>query len=358
VPFFRLAADGLKNGIAAVAPAKFVGEAALIARAAGLIAPDADPRLDDVVAMLEQELNGARHMALADNALRPIDMLYPYAALHGRIQPIPYYETWLDTFVRRRPAIPDRPDYRVCEDDYVIYMAGRGDPPTLGGDNWAGSHRKVYDFNTEQCYCLTHRYIYATDLGEHGISVSWVAAALLIIVGKACLWKNFDLFHEAAFCLLSADRNPGTVHLIDSLSEDFQSEAQEMEARQTIDEVYHELFVYSLFKLRRDRIAIPKSRGDGRAGQFLKEFVASLGSKSPDRIVCAHDALRAKFQDPFLHEACLDKLSWLKETANLGVLFENEIMRSGAEPAPGFYAEYGRRVDAAIAAIAQSQTCI
>jgi len=353
LPFFRLVAAGLSDDAATVPRAKFVGEAGLIARAAGLIAPDPDPRLDAVVAALEQEFNSARHMSLADNALRPVDMLYPYAALHGRIRPIPYYETWLDEFVRRRPAFPDRPNYRICEDDFIIYMAGRGKLPTFSGDIWAGSQRKVYDFNTEQCYCLTHRYIYATDLGESDIAVGWVVPALLVIVGKAALWRNFDLFYEAAFCLISADSSRETVLLVDSLSEVFRPELLRMQAQETVDDVYHELFVYSLFRLRRDRIGASETPDEGRAGEILTEFVAALGSKSPDRIVRANRALCAVFPHLFFDEVCLEKLTWLKDMAGIGVLFENEIMRSAADPAPGLYAEYGQRVDAAMEAIAE-----
>jgi hypothetical protein len=352
VPFFRLVTVGLNGDTATVPRAKFVGEAALIARAVGLIAHEPDHRLDAVVAALEDELNSSSHMSLADNSLRAADMLYPYAALHGRIRPIPYYETWLDEFVRRRPAFPDRPDYRTCEDEYILYMAGRGKLPVFRNEAWSGSQRQVHDFNTEQCYCLTHRYIYATDMGQSDVGIGWVVPALLIVVGKATLWGNFDLFYEAAFCLLSADPSRQTILLVDSLSEAFLPELQRMQAQLGWDDVYHELLVYSLFRLRRDRIGGSETRDRGGLGGILTEFVNALGSKSPERIVRAHHDLGAVSPHSFFGEVCLEKLTWLKDMARLGVLFENEIMRSGMEAAPDLYGKYEDLVDGAIERIA------
>jgi hypothetical protein len=345
LPFFRLVEDGLGLDAAGAARAKFIGEAALVGRAVGLIGTTSDARLDAVMTAVESELNGPRQMSLADNSLRMADLLYPYAAVRDRIPLIPFYEVWLDAFERRRPPIPDRPDYRVCEDQFILYMARRGKLPAFYAGSLSSFYKRVYDFTVEQCYWLTHRYIYSTDLGEFDAGIGWIAPALLIIVGKAALWDNMDLFYEAAFCALSTNLNRECILAIDGMAEGFRPRVVELQKANHVYEVYHELFVYSLFRLRRDRLDAPGTGEGDRQAAILTEFVGSLASKSSDRIVRAYRDMRTLSDHGFLAEVCLEKLNWLKEVAQARALFENEIRVSGGEAAPGLYEEYVGRVN-------------
>jgi hypothetical protein len=345
LPFFRLVTDGLNSGAAGALEFKFLGEGALVARAVRLIGSTPDSRLDAVVAALEREVKSSRHMSLADNSLRTADMLYPYAALSGCIQPIQFYEIWLDEFARGRQQIPDRPNYRDCEDDFIIYMAGRGSLPALANDSWFSFYKRVYDFNVEQCYWLTHRYIYSTDLGEFDAGVSWVAPALLIIIGKSARWGNFDLFCEAAFCALSTNLRRDDVLLIDSIFETFLPQLLRIQKQADIHEVYHELFVFSLFKLRRDKLGSSETGGDPSRGKILTNFVDCLSSKSSERIVRSLHQILSVSPHTFFVELCLEKLTWLAATAGIKTLFENEIRNSGMGIEPGVYDQYLARVN-------------
>ncbi|TJW39836.1 MAG: hypothetical protein E5W83_30020, partial [Mesorhizobium sp.] len=237
----------------AAARDKFLGESAIIARALHLLGSRPDSRLDAVVALLEKQLNSSPQISLADNSLRIRELLYPYAALSDYIERIQFYEIWLDEFARVGQLIPDRPKFLHCEEEFILYMAGRGKLPALVSESFLSFYRRAYDFNVEQCYMLTHRYMYSTDFGQHDPTASWIAPALLIIVGKSALWGNFDLFFESAFCALSTNLVPHEIRLIDSLSKMFMPQLMSMLKQDDVQNVYHELFVYSLFKVRRDR---------------------------------------------------------------------------------------------------------
>ena len=193
----------------AAARDKFLCEFSIIARALHLLGSMQDSRLDAVVALLEKQLNSSHQISLADNSLRVAEALYPYAALSNYITRIEFYEIWLDEFARARHLIPDRPKFLDCEDKFILYMAGRSDylPNLYTLIFWLTFYKKVYDFNIEQCYVLTHRYIYSTDFGQHAPAANWIAPALLIVVAKSALWKNFDLFFEV--CVL-CPRNEST----------------------------------------------------------------------------------------------------------------------------------------------------
>ncbi|MEY9560442.1 DUF6895 family protein [Sinorhizobium fredii] len=341
LPFFRLVRDGLNGGVTgAAARDKFFSESAIIARALHLLGSRQDSRLDAVVALLEKQLNSSHHISIADNSLRIAQLLYPYAALSDYITRIQFYEIWLDEFARVRRLIPDRPKFLDCEDKFILYLAGRGKLPSLVSDSWLPFYNKVYDFSVEQCYVLTHRYIYSTDFGQHDPAASWIAPALLIIVGKSALWGNFDLFFESAFCALSTNLDPHEILLIDSLSKMFMPQLMSMLKQDDVQEVYHELFVYSLFKMQRDRVVPSGTTSDPIRGEILTDFVASLGSKSPDKIVHCLHAIQSVFPRAFYNEMCIEKLSWLAATAGIKTLFENEIMTSGRELQPGVYDEY------------------
>ncbi|MCA1371581.1 hypothetical protein I6F15_30340 [Bradyrhizobium sp. BRP14] len=346
LPFFRLVRDGLNGGVTgAAARDKFFSESAIIARALHLLGSRQDSRLDAVVALLEKQLNSSHHISLADNSLRISELLYPYAALSNYVKRIQFYEIWLDEFARARQLIADRPKFLDCEDKFILYLAGRGKLPSLVSDSWLSFYNKVYDFSVEQCYVLTHRYIYSTDFGQHDPAASWIAPALLIIVGKSALWGNFDLFFESAFCALSTSLDPHEVLLIDSLSKMFMPQLMSMLKQDDVQEVYHELFVYSLFKMQRDRVVPSGTTSDPNRGRILTNFVASLGSKSPDKIVHCLHAIQSVCPRVFYNEVCIEKLTWLTAMAGTKTLFENEIRISGRELQPGVYDEYRRLVN-------------
>jgi hypothetical protein len=345
LPFFRLVRDGLNGGVTgAAARDKFLCESAIIARALHLLGSRQDSRLDAVVALLEKQLNSSHQISLADNSLRIAELLYPYAALSNYIERIQFYEIWLDEFARVRQLIPDRPKFLDCEDKFILYMAGRSKLPTLVSDSWPSFYKRAYDFNVEQCYVLTHRYIYSTDFGQHAPAASWIAPALLIIVAKSALWGNFDLFFESAFCALSTNLDPHEILLIDSLSKMFMPQLMSMLKQDDVQNVYHELFVYSLFKMQRDRVVLSTTSNASR-GKILTNFVASLGSKAPDKIAQGLHAIQSVCPRAFYNEVCIEKLSWLAATAGMKTLFENEIRSSGRELEPGVYDEYRRLVN-------------
>jgi hypothetical protein len=347
LPFFRLVRDGLNGGVTdAAARDKFFGESAIVARMLHVLVSRQDSRLDAVVALLEKHLNSSHHISLADNSLRIAELLYPYAALSHYIERIQFYEIWLDEFARVRQLIPDRPEFLDCEDKYILYLTGRGRLPALVSDSRLHFYRRIYDFNVEQCYILTHRYIYSTDFGQHNSAASWIAPALLIVVGKSALWGNFDLFFESAFCALSTNLDPHEILLIDSLSKMFKPQLMSMLKQDDVQKVYHELFVYSLFKIQRDRVVLSGTTRDPIRGEILTDFIASLGSKSPDKIVHCLHAIQSICPRPFYNEVCIDKLSWLEATAGIKTLFENEIMSSGRELQPNVYDEYRELVNA------------
>jgi hypothetical protein len=346
LPFFRLVQDGLNGGVTgAAARDKFLCESAVIARAQHLLGSKHDSALDAVVALLEKHLNSSHQISLADNSLRIAELLYPYAALSNYIERVQFYEIWLDEFARVRQPIPDRPKFLDCEDKFILYMAGRGELPALLSDSWPSFYKKAYDFSIEQCYVLTHRYLYSTDFGRYAPAASWIAPALLIVLGKSALWANFDLFFEAAFCALSTNLDPEEILLIDNLSEMFRPQLMSMLKQDDIQSVYHELFVYRLFKLRRDRFPRSSATSNGHLGKILTNFVASLGSKSPDKIVQCLQVIQSVCPRDFYKEACIEKLSWLAATAGLRTLFENEVRISGTQLGPGVYDEYRRLVN-------------
>lgn len=335
--------DVLNGSLTDVARAKFLGEAALIARALHLIGSSRESDLRALVSVLERELNSWHQISLADNSLRVADLLYPYAALRDYITAIPFYETWLDEFAARRQLVPDRPSYRDCEDQFIAYMAGRGNLPELQDDSLRALYRRMHDFNVEQCYCLTHRYMYATDLGQRELQNDWIGPALLIIIGKSALWKNFDLFFEAAFCALSTNPSRDEVLLIDNLSKLFLPQFKEL-TQGDIYECYHELFVYALFKLRRDRIRVSSELPDAGSGRVLTNFVESLGSKILHNVVRSLSEIQSIRPHAFYNELCMEKLAWLAATARSQTLFETEIRKSGRGLEPGAYDEYHRQV--------------
>jgi hypothetical protein len=349
---FRFIAEELKDSDTGPARAKFLAEAALVARTA---ASDSLPhgRVDAAVAAIERALRGYRHMALGDNSLRASDLLFPYAALHGRIPPIAFYETRLDEFVRRRTALADRPGYRTCEDEFIAYMAGRGKLPAFCEEHWPRFVRRAHDFSVEHCYWFTHRYLYASDMGSVSVDIDWVAPAMLLIVAKAARWGDPDLFYEAAFCVLCAKPLPEWVAAIDTWSEALLPNLL-ARASDNMSDVYHELFLYSLFKMRRDRVDLPPARNGCGSARALTDFVDALMSKSPDKIGACYFSARPICRHPLLAEICIEKLAWLKDTAQNGTLFENEIRRSEAEPAPELLEEYADRVDAALDVIRRS----
>ena len=254
LPFFRLVRDGLNGGMTgAAARDKFLCKSAVIARALHHLGLSQDSRLDAVLALLEKQLNSSHQISLADNSLRVAEALYPYAALSNYITRIEFYEIWLDEFARARHLIPDRPKFLDCEDKFILYMAGRSDLPNLTCNFWLTFYKKVYDFNIEQCYVLTHRYIYSTDFGQHAPAANWIAPALLIVVAKSALWKNFDLFFKSAFCALATNLHSDEILLIDSLSQMFMAQLMSMLKQSDVQNVYHELFVYSLYKVQINR---------------------------------------------------------------------------------------------------------
>jgi hypothetical protein len=341
LPFFQLVRDGLNAGVTgAAARDKFISESAIVARALHLLGSRHDSRLDAVVALLEKQLNSSDQISLADNSLRITELLYPYAALSNYIQRIQFYEIWLDEFARMRRLIPDRPKFLDCEDEFILYMSGRGKLPALASDSWLPFYKRVYDFNVEQCYVLTHRYIYSTDFGRHDPSASWIAPTLLIIVGKSALWRNFDLFFESAFCALSTNLHSHEILLIDSLSKMFTPQLMSMIKQGDVQEVYHELFVYSLFKMQRDSVSLPETATVSEQGEVLTNFVASLCSKSPDKIVNCLHAIQSVCPRAFYNEVCIEKLSWLAATARSNTLFEKEIRSAGRKLQPSVYDEY------------------
>ncbi|UWU94300.1 DUF6895 family protein [Bradyrhizobium sp. CB1015] len=345
-PFFRLVLDGLNGAVTgAAARDKFLCESAIMARAAHVLGSKQDSRLDAVIALLEKQLNSSHQISLADNSLRIAELLYPYAALSNYIGRIQFYEIWLDEFARVRQFIPDRPKFLDCEDQFILYMAGRSKLPALVSDSWHSFYKRAYDFNVEQCYVLTHRYMYSTDFGQHALAVSWIAPALLIIAGKSALWGNFDLFFESAFCALSANLDPHEVLLIDSLSRMFMPQLKSMLKQDDVQSVYHELFVYSLFKMQRDRVFLSGTTSNASRGKLLTNFVASLASKSPDKIVQGLRAIQSVCPRTFYNEVCIEKLSWLSATAGMKTLFEKEIRSAGRELEPGVYDEYRRLVN-------------
>jgi len=345
-PFFRLVLDGLNGAVTgAAARDKFLCESAIMARAAHVLGSKHDSRLDAVIALLEKQLNSSHQISLADNSLRIAELLYPYAALSNYIGRIQFYEIWLDEFARMRQFIPDRPKFLDCEDQFILYMAGRSKLPALVRDSWHSFYKRAYDFNVEQCYVLTHRYMYSTDFGQHALAASWIAPALLIIAGKSALWGNFDLFFESAFCALSANLDPHEVLLIDSLSRMFMPQLKSMLKQDDVQNVYHELFVYTLFKMQRDRVFLSGTTSNASRGKLLTNFVASLASKSPDKIVQCLRAIQSVCPRAFYNEVCIEKLSWLSATAGMKTLFENEIRSAGRELEPGVYDEYRRLVN-------------
>jgi hypothetical protein len=347
---FRLIAEELNGGEGGPARAKFLAEAALVSRAAGAIGAFSHSRIEQAVAAIERELRSFRHMALADNSLRAADLLYPYAALSGRIEPIPFYEIRLDAFARRTSGFADRPGYKCCEDKFILYMAGRGRLPAFCDADWPRFARRVHDFNAEHCYWFTHRYLYATDMGEADIGIDWVAPAMLLIVAKAAQWGDPDLFFEAAFCVLSTHPEPQWVFAVDALSETLLPNLL-AKASDNMRDVYHELFLYSLFRMRRESLGLSPAASDDGSVQALTGLVDALLSKSPDKIAAGFFAAQPLCRHPFVAEICLEKLEWLKDVALTGSLFDNEALRSEAEPAPDLYAEYLKKVDGAAAAI-------
>jgi hypothetical protein len=316
-----------------------------MARALHLLGSKQDRRLDAVVALLKKQLNSSHQISLADNSLRIAELLYPYAALSNLIERIQFYETWLDEFARVRQVIPDRPKFLDCEDQYILYMAGRSKLPTLVDDSCPSFYTRVYDFNVEQCYVLTHRYMYSTDFGQHAPAATWIAPALLIIVGKSALWGNFDLFFESAFCALSANLYPHEILLIDNLSKMFMPQLMSMLKQDGVQNVYHELFVYNLFKMQRDRVVPSGSTSSTSPETTLTNFVASLGSKSPDKIVHCLREIQCVCPRAFYNQVCIEKLNWLVATAKIKILFENEIRSAGRELEPGVYDAYRRVVN-------------
>ncbi|MBO4226451.1 DUF6895 family protein [Bradyrhizobium neotropicale] len=345
-PFFRLVVDGLNGAVTgAAARDKFFCESAIMARALHLLGSKQDSRLDAVVALLEKQLNSSHQISLADNSLRIAELLYPYAALSNFIARIQFYEIWLDEFARVRQFNPDRPKFLDCEDQYILYMAGRSKLPTLVSDPCPSFYKRTYDFNVEQCYVLTHRYMYSTDFGQHAPAASWIAPALLIIVGKSALWGNFDLFFESAFCALSANLDPHEILLIDNLSKMFMPQLTSLLKQDDVQNVYHELFVYSLFKMQRDRVVLSGTTSNTSRGTTLTNFVASLASKSPDKIVQCLRAMQYVCPRAFYNEVCIEKLNWLAVTAGIRTLFENEIRSAGRELEPGVYDDYRRVVN-------------
>ena len=233
-------------------------ESAVIARALHLLGSRQDSRLDALFSLLAEQLNSSHHISLADNSLRIAQLLYPYAALSTYIERIQFYEIWLDEFARVKQPIPDRPKFLDCEDQFILYLAGRSKLPVLLSDYWPSFYKRTYDFSVEQCYVLTHRYIYSTDFGRQAPETSWIAPALLIIVGKSALWGNLDLFFESAFCALSTNLDPHEILLIDSLSKIFMPQLMGMLKQGDVQSAYHELFVYSLFKKQRDKASLLK----------------------------------------------------------------------------------------------------
>lgn len=326
----------------AAARDKFLCESAIIARALHLLGPRGDARLDDVVALLEKQLNSPHQISLADNSLRISELLYPYAALSKYIDRTQFYEIWLDEFARVRQHVPDRPEFLDCEDAFILYMSGRGKLPTLVNDNSLSFYNKIYDFKVEQCYVLTHRYMYSTDFGEHAPAATWIAPALLMIAGKSALWGNFDLFFESAFCALSTNLDAYEISLIDGLSEMFLPQLASMLKADDIQAVYHELFVFSLFRMQREKLIHSGTAADSGRGKVLTDFVASLSSKSPANIVNCLDAIQSVCPRAFYNEVCIEKLAWLVAAAKTEILFENEIRTSGMELEPGVYTEYRR----------------
>jgi hypothetical protein len=318
LPFFRLVRDGLNGGIAgAAARDKFLCESAIVARALHLLGSKQDSRLDAVVQLLDKQLNSSDQISLAENSLRISELLYPYAALCNYIERIQFYEIWLDEFARMKQRIPDRPQFLDCEDKFILYMAGRGKLPALVSESCVSFYNKAYDFNVEQCYALTHRFMYSTDFGQHVPEASWIAPALLIIVGKSALWANFDLFFESAFCALSTNPHPDEFLLIDGLSQVFVPELTSLLKRDDVHNVYHELFVYSLFRMQRDRLVVSGSSKTSVGGNLLRNFVAALGSKSPDNIVQCLHAIQSVCPRAFYNEVSIEKLSWLAATAGM-----------------------------------------
>lgn len=316
-----------------------------MARALHLLNSKQDSRLDAVVALLDKQLNSSHQISLADNSLRIAELLYPYAALRNYIKRIQFYEVWLDEFARVRQFIPDRPKFLDCEDQFILYMAGRSTLPALVSDSSSSFYKRAYDFNVEQCYVLTHRYMYSTDFGQHASSASWIAPTLLIIVGKSALWANFDLFFESAFCALSANLEPHEILLIDCLSKMFVPKLMNMLKQDDVQSTYHELFVYSLFKIQRDKVVLSETTSNASQGKILTDFVASLASKSPNKIVQCLRAMQYVRPRAFYNEVCIEKLSWLAATAEINTLFENEIRSAGRELEPGVYDEYRRLVN-------------
>jgi hypothetical protein len=97
--------------------------------------------------------------------------------------------------------------------------------------------------------------------------------------------------------------------------------------------------------MQRNRVLLSGTTSDASRGELLTNFVASLGSKSPDKIVQRLRAIQSVCPREFFNEVCIEKLSWLAATARIKTLFENEIRSAGKELEPGVYDEYRRVVN-------------
>jgi hypothetical protein len=347
---YPLIAEELGKAGTGAGRAKFLAEAALVVRTAASIDRVPDAGLEAALTAIERELHSFRHMALGDNSLRKADLVYPYAALSGLIRPSPFYECRLDDFARTGNRDPDRPAYRACEDQFILYMAGRAKLPALCDGHWAGFVSRVYDFNVEHCYWFTHRYLFASDMGAVETGLDWVAPAMLLVAAKAVRWDNVDLFFEAAFCALSSGALPEWVAAIDAWSERLLPRLLEQASGASRD-VYHELFLYRLFRMRRDSLSVPPGPADHESAQAVVGLLDALASKSPQRIAETYLAARPVCRHRLFAEACLAKLDWLEGLARAGTLFDNEAMRSAARPAPDLYDNYLEMLGEAVEAI-------
>lgn len=328
---------------------KFLGETAMVCRALCKLGAIDKQKMSHLISQIYEMLHCDFHLELSDSSFDTPQFLMPYAAIRDYSEKSYLFESALKIMAEHNNRRSERLPYTKCEDQYILYMAGCKTHPEFGSPDWDKDCLQVFNFNVQDAYVFTHRYIYSRDFGLMGSPKNHIKAGLFLLLTKATIWENTDLVFEVAFCLLAEKLTSDELGLLDAFVKRQNAAISAIKEKVEVSEKYHEIYVEMLFKAA--RLHHPKicEEPHPHDAQKIIDLMSSLTAKDPAKIVKRYIWLHKTFPMAAHFQIFVaTKLSELRRMAENKILFERECRLTQTDPNTVNYKDVLERVDGAV----------
>ncbi|RYE07169.1 MAG: hypothetical protein EOP22_18900 [Hyphomicrobiales bacterium] len=305
-----------------------------------------------VARMLLDKLDDGQMLRLLGNTFLLQQHVTPYIFLRAPRRRSTYYEGLVETFLASELQVRECTPYRRLERAHLLYKLGAGDMDDVSEAAIFSDAQRVYFFNRDLSYALTHTLLYATDFSTLSRPDPRARFACLAIAAMSHEANDVDLFFEASLCLMGQELPAAVLAELQPLVAAMRERNPDLFAMADPLAGYHPLLVYDLLRgaaLRHHAIDLadetPELDAEPGLIRLAGALCLSLKGKDLERIESAYAAwCAAAGPEPFVRDMVKTRLATLRLLASTHILFEREFVHLGRRDA-SLYAEYLAAID-------------